>query len=113
MPFTLGDEWEEDRGSAGSRDFPESRPGLGGVGPLLLLLCSHFLNIERTRGDPESTVSIFSCAGTSKWEVIGGRSDDCGMGLDGPAIDIASSRRWPEEVGGESCSSINTEARGE
>ena len=55
---TLGDVSEGDGQSAGWRDFPESRSGLGNTEPPLLFFCSHFKNIERPRGD--SAVSRFA-----------------------------------------------------
>ena len=79
MALTLAGEWEGDGGPAGSRDFPESRLGRGGVGPLLLFQvpCSHFLNNERLWGDV--TVSIFCSARTSGVEVTAEANGEGGM----------------------------------
>ena len=102
---TLGGEW--DRASAGSRDFPKRRPDLGKTGRPIFLLGSHFLNIERARGD--SMVSGFSRA--SNGEVTGGRSDGSDMGCDGPAGGVSSSQGWSEEARDRDSSSINNEVR--
>ena len=68
---------------------------------MLVFHRSHFLNIERPRGD--TRVSRFASACPSGMEATGGKSDDCGMELEEPigSIDARDS----------GCSNINREAR--
>ena len=66
----LTGEWEGDRRSAGSCDFPEGRSGLCEAGPFFR---SHFLNIEWPRGD--STVSRFFSGRVSEVGGTGWESD--------------------------------------
>lgn len=67
VALTLAGGWEGARGSAGSDDFPESRPGVGEVGALLLFPRSHLLNIEWLRGDSTHASGV----------QVTGASNDC------------------------------------
>ena len=79
------------------------------MGPLLLFLCSHFLNMERPWCD--TTVSTFCCARASGGDVAGGAANDCDVMWDGPVGGISSSWEWPKEARDRDSGSVNTETR--
>ena len=95
-------------GSAGSRDILDSRPGICKPRSLMPILCRHFFNVERPRGEP--TVSVFPPGRVFEVEATG-RTSDCDIACGWPSGGASSSRRSEEGAGDSDCGDVNMEAR--
>ena len=93
-------------GSAGSRNFLDSRPGLCKPRSFIPTLCRHFLNVERPWG--ESTASRWLSERVTEVEGTG-KTPDRDITCNWPGNGASSS--WGLDDG--DCSSVNMEIREE